>query len=162
MTSRSSKCRLPSVLATNSMRLTFWPSPSISCRARRKAPTRNRVARQSAMFPTLSTNQREDFLHLIEGPDRHQQSAKRQVSGKIGGSRHNDRRHQHEPAIASGDPGQCRSVRTIWRGMTQARSRCSSAFRRRFSPASPRSTADAFAMLDWREPERNRRSNSRA
>ena len=46
------------------------------------------------------------LLHLIEGPDRHHQSAQRHTARKIAGRRHDKWRHDREPSITGGDPGE--------------------------------------------------------
>ena len=45
-------------------------------------------------------------LHLHEGAGRHHQAAEGQVAREIERRRREDRRHQREPAVAGGDPGE--------------------------------------------------------
>ena len=83
---------------------------STSCRsstlsmAERKDATRSNVARQSAMPPILSTNQRSDGMDLREGGRRHHQSAETQIAGEIDRRSDHDRRDHGDPAVARRHP----------------------------------------------------------
>ena len=87
--------------STDAVGSTPPPSP-IS--ASRNDATRRSVARQSAMAPILSTNQRSDGMHLGEGGGRHHQPAEGDVAGEIDRRGDHDRRHHRHPAITRREP----------------------------------------------------------